>query len=46
MHLNKIIGTNLKSLRYKSGLSQEKFYEKYNLNPKYLACIERGKVNI
>lgn len=46
MELNKIIGYNLKFLRYKSKLSQEKFYEQYNLNPKYLACIERGEINI
>lgn len=42
MLLSKIIGNNLKFLRYQTGLSQEKFYEKYNLNPKYMACIERG----
>ena len=46
MKLNKIIGINLKYIRFKSGLSQEKFYEKYNLNPKYLSCIERGEINI
>lgn len=46
MDLSKIIGTNLKYLRYQSGLSQENFYENYNLNPKYLACIERGEINI
>lgn len=46
MDLNKIIGKNLKFLRFQSGLSQEKFYEKYNLNSKYLACIERGEINI
>jgi transcriptional regulator with XRE-family HTH domain len=46
MKLSKVIGYNLKYLRYKSDLSQEKFYEQYNLNPKYLACIERGEINI
>lgn len=46
MLLSKIIGNNLKFLRYQTGLSQEKFYEKYNLNPKYMACIERGEINI
>jgi len=46
MDLNKIIGKNLKFIRFQSGLSQEKFYEKYNLNSKYLACIERGEINI
>lgn len=46
MELNKIIGNNLKYIRFVSGMSQEKFYETYNLNPKYLACIERGEINI
>ena len=44
--IKKIIGTNLRYIRYQSGLSQEKFYAKYNLNPKYLASIERGKINM
>lgn len=44
--IKKIIGMNLKYIRYQSGLSQEKFYEQYDLNPKYLACIERGEINI
>ncbi len=46
MKLSKIIGNNLKYLRYQSGLSQEKFYEQYNLNAKYMSCIERGEINI
>ena len=46
MLLSKIIGNNLKYLRYQTGLSQEKFYENYNLNPKYMACIERGEINL
>lgn len=44
--VQKIVGNNLKYFRYQSGLSQEKFYEKYNLNSKYLACVERGEVNV
>lgn len=44
--IQKIIGKNLKYYRYKSGLSQEKFYEQYRLNPKYLASVERGEVNV
>lgn len=44
--IKKIIGMNLKYIRYQSGLSQEKFYEQYDLNPKYLACIERREINI
>ena len=41
--IKKIIGINLRYIRYQSGLSQEKFYTKFNMNPKYLACIERGE---
>lgn len=44
--IQKIIGKNLKFYRYKSGLSQEKFYEQFGLNYKYLASIERGEVNV
>ena len=44
--IKKIIGINLRYIRYQSGLSQEKFYTKYNMNPKYLACIERGEINM
>ncbi len=44
--IKKIIGINLRYIRYQSGLSQEKFYAKYNMNPKYLASIERGQINM
>ena len=44
--MKKIVGRNLKYYRYKTGLSQEKFYEQYNLNPKYLASVERGEINV
>ncbi len=44
--IRKIIGENLKLLRYKSGKSQEKFYEEYKLSSKYYACIERGEINM
>lgn len=44
--IKKIIGMNLKYIRYQSGLSQEKFYDQFELNPKYLACVERGEINI
>lgn len=44
--IQNIIGKNLKYYRYKSGLSQEKFYEQYGLNPKYLASVERGEINV
>ena len=46
MDIKKIIGNNIKYIRYQSGLSQEKFYEQYHLSSKYLACIERGEINI
>ena len=46
MNLKKVVGINLKYYRYKSGMSQEKFYTNMGLNPKYLAAIERGKVNV
>lgn len=46
MNLKKVVGLNLKYYRYKSGMSQEKFYSNMGYNPKYLAAIERGKVNI
>lgn len=46
MKLKNIVGTNLKYYRYKSGLSQEKFYLGLELNPKYLAKVERGEANL
>ncbi len=46
MNLKEIVGMNLKYYRYKSGLSQEKYYYNLELSPKYLACIERGEVNL
>ena len=45
-NIKKIIGINLRYKRFQSGLSQEKFYEKYGLNSKYLSSIERGEINI
>lgn len=44
--IKKIVGRNLKYFRFQTGLCQEKFYEKYKLNPKYMACIERGEINV
>ena len=46
MNLKEVVGMNLKYYRYQSGLSQEKFYTNLELNPKYMACIERGEENI
>ena len=46
MNLKEVVGINLKYYRYQSGLSQEKFYTNLELNPKSMACIERGEENI
>ncbi len=45
-NIKKTIGNNLRYIRFQKNLSQEKFYEQYNLNPKYMASIERGEINI
>ncbi len=45
-NIKKTIGNNLRYIRFQRNLSQEKFYEQYNLNPKYMASIERGEINI
>ena len=44
--IKKIIGNNLRFIRFQTGLSQEKFYAQFDLSPKYLASIERGEVNM
>lgn len=46
METKKIIGINLKYYRYQAGLSQEDFYNKLGLSSKYLACVERGEINV
>ncbi len=46
MTIQKIVGNNLKYYRFRSGLSQEKYYEQFDLNYKYLASVERGEVNV
>ncbi len=45
-NIKKTIGRNLKYYRYQSGKSQEKFYGQFGLNPKYLASVERGEINV
>ncbi len=45
MDVKKIIGINLKFIRYQSGLSQDKFYAQYGLSVKYMSQIERGEIN-
>lgn len=46
MTIQKIVGNNLKYYRFQSGKSQEKYYEQFGLNYKYLASVERGEVNV
>ncbi len=46
MEIQEIIGNNLKYFRYQTKLSQEKFYSQFGLNYRYLACIERGEINV
>ncbi len=46
MKIQKVVGNNLKYFRYRSQLSQEKFYGQFGLNYRYLACIERGEINV
>ncbi|MDV2503806.1 MAG: helix-turn-helix transcriptional regulator [bacterium] len=40
------IGTNIRSLRHKKGLSQEAFAAKANLDRTYIGSVERGERNI
>lgn len=44
--IKKIVGRNLKYYRFQTNLCQEKFYESFGLNPKYMACVERGEINV
>ena len=44
--IKKVIGRNLKYFRFQTGLCQEKFYGNSKLNPKYMACVERGEINV
>lgn len=40
-----MIGTRIKEIRNKKGLTQEQLSEKMEINPKYLSSIERGNEN-
>ncbi len=40
-----MIGARIKEIRNKKGLTQERFSERIDINPKYLSSIERGKEN-
>ena len=46
MEIQKIVGYNLKYLRYQSNLPQDKFYGQFGMNYRYLASVERGEVNV
>ena len=40
-----MIGSRIKDIRNKKGLTQEQLSEKMEINPKYLSSIERGNEN-
>jgi transcriptional regulator with XRE-family HTH domain len=40
------LGTKIKSLRNKKGISQEKFAEKCEFDRTYISLVERGKRNL
>ena len=40
-----MIGSRIKDIRNKKGLTQEQLSEKMEINPKYLSSIERGREN-
>jgi len=46
MNQLEIIGSNIRKIRVKKGLSQEKLAEKANLHRTYIGSIERGERNI
>ena len=45
MDLKEMIGSRIKDIRNKKGLTQEQLSESAGINPKYLSSIERGKEN-
>lgn len=46
MDLKDILAMNLRFYRHKLNLTQKEFYEKYNLNFKYMSRVESAKVNV
>ena len=44
-HLLKKLGTNLRQIRQKRGLTQEKLAEKAQMHPVYISYIEKGSRN-
>ncbi len=45
MDLKQMIGTRIKEIRSKRGITQNQLSERMEINPKYLSSIERGKEN-
>ena len=45
MNKKQMIGTRIKEIRNRKGLTQEQLSEKMEINPKYLSSIERGNEN-
>ena len=45
MDMRKLVGENVKRLRQKRGLTQEKFAELSGLSQQYLSGVERGQRN-
>ena len=45
MSVKRLVGSRIKALRAKKGLTQEELSERVGINPKYLSSIERGKEN-
>jgi len=45
MDLKQMIGSRIKEIRSKRGITQDQLSERMEINPKYLSSIERGKEN-
>ena len=45
MDTKQMLGSRIKNIRNKKGLTQEQLSEKMEINPKYLSSIERGNEN-
>ena len=45
MDAKQLVGSRIKALRTREGLTQEELSERVGINPKYLSSIERGKEN-
>lgn len=45
MEIREMIGSRIRDIRTKKGLTQDELAEEMGINPKYLSGIERGKEN-